>query len=298
MRARVRRETPRRRPRQTQERRAKGVQPVGGSSGDPRQPAPSPQPTSSRDGDDAIRAARNPRSTRTVQTRPFTHGSTVSAIRRPGRQNARLATMALLVLVACSEVAARAFLATLSSGLVAVATCWVARTRTASGRTSTSISATSRSGTVQSHSGRPRRRGRCHPTRPIFGERIERYAPEDVAKIQARVQAHVAVRLHGYGRGRWQTERLAPPTEGTSGPVYLVSTRDRPDRFIYEVAIRSDDTYLLAVMNSQQRNRRGTGSARADRLGAKRSVMDRSTRWITVLPNHPRAGRGSLTPQA
>ena len=96
---------------------------------------------------------------------------------------------------------------------------------------------------------------------PIFGERIERYAPGSVAKIKAADKVRLPCDFTATDGSRWRTVRRTPPIEGTSSHVYLVSSRDRSDRFNYEVGIRSGDTYLLAVMNSQKPDR-----AELDRL--------------------------------
>jgi hypothetical protein len=87
---------------------------------------------------------------------------------------------------------------------------------------------------------------------PIFGERLERYAPADTAKI-LKASRTLALPCDFRNDGaRWRTERLAPPTVGNSGHVYLVTNSDRTDSFNYIAIVRAGDTYLRTILNSRQ----------------------------------------------
>jgi hypothetical protein len=86
---------------------------------------------------------------------------------------------------------------------------------------------------------------------PVFGERIERYAHGDAAKEFVATQRTVAVCKWTESGTHWSETVLTPPKLGDEARLTLILNLDRPDSFNYEMAVRSGDVVLHAVLNSR-----------------------------------------------
>jgi hypothetical protein len=79
---------------------------------------------------------------------------------------------------------------------------------------------------------------------PIFGERIARYEDADQAMSVLYSDTALPCDFESPSGARWHAEWLDDPAVGDLGRVYLVTSRDGPDSFNYEVAIVSGDTVV------------------------------------------------------
>ena len=92
---------------------------------------------------------------------------------------------------------------------------------------------------------------------PIFGERLDQY-PDRATAAKALAIAKTLPLPCEFTRAdgtRWRTEWLRSPSVGADGRVFLVTSRDRPDAFNYEVVALSGDTLLRAVLNTRRPDR-------------------------------------------
>lgn len=90
---------------------------------------------------------------------------------------------------------------------------------------------------------------------PIFGERIERYQKG----MATRWLAHTAQGSPSCdwteSGTHWRASVEAPPALGIESRVTLITNLDRPDSYNYEVAVRSGDVLLRAVLNVRKSDR-------------------------------------------
>jgi hypothetical protein len=100
---------------------------------------------------------------------------------------------------------------------------------------------------------------------PIFGERIERFAsPAEAKRAATSSSLRLPCTWTSADGAHLETVRVAAPKFGANSRIELVKNLDPPGSFNYEVAMRSGDTLVLAVLNS-----RGANRPLLDRLLAK-----------------------------
>lgn len=90
---------------------------------------------------------------------------------------------------------------------------------------------------------------------PIFGERIEVYKAGDAEKRLGASKLPKDSCDWSRDGANWRSTFEKPLDLGDDSRLTLITSRDRPDSFNYEMAVRSGDVLVLTVLNIRAENR-------------------------------------------